>query len=179
MTASPSRWQDRFEQGSVPQQLNDARALRIGQQSHPIPDNAVPFFANNPGSVATPAWGSANQVVLATYQCPVGWEGLLTWTMNTITGDGGAFIQGSGDVVWTLDIDNPLANPLVSAHFLPGYGALITTMGDLTEPWPVARGWRMKSGETYRLKVYTVGIVPIGSPCFCHGWFGGISWPNC
>src|SRR5713226_6594243 len=94
------RWQDRFEQGSVPQQLNDARALRIGQQSHPIPDNAVPFFANNPGSLPTPAFGIANQVVLSSYQLPIGWEGLLTWTMNTITGDGGTFVEGSGEVVW-------------------------------------------------------------------------------
>lgn len=172
---------DRFEIGSTSQMLNDARALRRASAIHPIPDNAVPFTSDGGtapgGSAATPAFGT--QILLATYQVPIGWEGLLVSVMNTITGDGGSFIEGSGDLFWTIDIDIPLGAPLISGHFLPGYASVLRSLGNLSEQWSVIRGWRMKSGETYRYKVTNVQNVAVGSPSFCHGSLNGLVWPQC
>lgn len=170
-----SRYLDRFEMGSTAQMQNDARALRRSSAVHPIPDNAVPFFAD--GSVAAPAFGV--QALLCTYQCPIGWEGLLVAVMNTVQGDGGTFIEGSGDMFWTIDIDIPIGGSLITGHFLPGYAIINRSLGSLQEPWPVMRGWRMKSGETYRYKVTNVQNVAEGSPCFCFGSLNGLVWPEC
>ena len=79
----------RFEMGTTEQIQNDVRVLKRSFYHEPIPDNAVPFFAT--GSVPTPAYSDpatlANQVVLATYQCPIGWEGFLMDVMLSITGE--------------------------------------------------------------------------------------------
>ncbi len=166
---------DRFTIGSTAQTLNDARALKLTRKGTPIPDNAVPFFAD--GSVPMPNFGV--QALITTYQVPIGWEGLLIEVMNFVTGDAGSFINGSGDAFWTIDIDIPLGAPLISGHFLPGYAQIVRTLGDLSEPWPVVRGWRMRSGETYRYKVTNVQNVATGTPCFAHGSLNGLVWPNC
>lgn len=174
----------RFEIGDPAQVMNDARVLKRNTYFVPIPDNAVPFFAT--GSVATPAFSDPttlnNQVELCEYQCPIGWEGFLMGIMLFITGDAGTFITGSGDVIWSVDIDRPLASPLATGRWLPGYSAVARTLGDLSEPWPVARelrGWRMKTGETYRAKGYTAQNVNTGSPSFLHGSLQGMVWPKC
>lgn len=166
----------RYTLGSPDQMLNDVRSLKHSLRDHPIPDNAVPFFTT--GSFAAPAWGLANQIVLCTYQCPIGWEGLLTDVMNLYTGSD-TFVEGSGDIVWTIDIDFPLAAALGTGRALPGYNAITRGLGDLSEPWPIRRGWRMKSGETYRYKARTVQNVQVGSPAFVHGSLQGIVWPEC
>ena len=164
----------------------DQTAIRRGSRSdeerapYPwvmMPPGGISFFTI--GSVAAPAWGAANQVVLAEYTVQDGWEGVLQDVM-CIYDDGGAasFIQGSGDIVWAIDIDWPLLNQLGTSRFLPNYAAILTQLGSFADgPWPVRGGWRMKGGETYRVKVRTVQNVNTGAPAFCHGALLGWVWP--
>jgi len=142
-----------------------------------MPPGGISFFAI--GSAPAPAYGIANQVQLCSYTVQDGWEGVLLDVMDVYL-DGGAasFVQGSGDIVWTIDIDWPLGNQLGTSRYLPNYSSLLTQLGSFENgPWPVRGGWRMKSGETYRYKVYTVANVVTGAAAFVHGALLGWVWP--
>ncbi len=156
------------------------RSMRKDEERTPYPwvipgPGSIPFFAK--GSFPAPAWGSANQITLCTYSVPDGWEGVLLDVMNLYTDNAGTFVQGSGDIVWSIDIDRPLAAPLATGRWLPDYAQILTQLGDLSEPWPVRGGWRMKQGEIYRYKAYTVANVNTGAPSFVHAALLGWVWP--
>ena len=164
----------------------DQRAIRQAARSdeertpYPwvmLPPGGISFFAM--GSVPAPAFGQANQVTLATYTVQDGWEGTLQDVLVIYDDQGAAtFVQGSGDIVWTIDIDNPLGSPLATSRFLPNYAQILTQLGSLENgPWPVRGGWRMKQGEVYRVKAYTVANVATGAPNFVHGALLGWVWP--
>jgi hypothetical protein len=170
--------------------LSDMNALRRATEQLQIPAGAVPFHAQ--GSAPMPAYGLANQIVIGTvqpnlcqYQVQAGWQGLLTGIMLIVTGDGGSWVVGSGDVVFTVDVDIPLADPLATGRFLPQYSQVIRPIGSFEEPWPIPgwsiinRGWTMQPLETYRAKVYSLANVSQGSPCFVHASLCGIVWPQC
>jgi hypothetical protein len=139
------------------------------------PPGAVSFFAH--GSFAAPAYGANNQIVLCEYDVKQGWEGVLTDVMVIYSDPNGTWIEGSGDILFDIDIDRPLGNPLSTGRFLPDYHSILTQLGDLQQPWPVRGGWRMKQDETYRVKAQTVQNVTIGSPAFMHGALLGWVWP--
>lgn len=163
--------------------LTDMGSLRVATKELNIPATAVPWFAM--GSIPAPAFSPSVQTLICQYQVQYGWEGLLTQVMNTYIDPGGTFVEGSGDIVWTIDIDIPIGSTLATGHFLPAYSQIIRSLGSLQEQWPIPgggitnRGWRMKPGETYRYKVRTVQNVAIGAPAFVHASFGGIVWPQC
>jgi hypothetical protein len=140
-----------------------------------MPPGGISFFAK--GSLPAPAYGTANQIELCSYEVQDNWEGVLLDVMNLYTDNAGTFVQGSGDIVWSIDIDRPLGSPLQTGRWLPDYFQIITQLGDLSEPWPVRGGWRMKQGETYRYKVYTVANVGVGAPNFVHAALLGWTWP--
>jgi len=142
-----------------------------------MPPGGISFF--QPGSLPAPAFGIANQVELVSYTVQDGWEGSLQDVLVEYDDNGAdTFIQGSGDIIWTIDIDWPLGNPLGTSRFLPNYAQIKTQLGSWDDgPWPVRGGWRMKSGETYRVKAYTVANVATGNPNFVHGALLGWVWP--
>lgn len=154
------------------------RGSRNDQESSPYP-----WFIPPPGSVSvfehgsfpTPAYGT--QITLATYIVPDGWEGVLTDVMVFLLDPNGTFVQGSGSALWDIDIDRPLGSALATGRFLPNYFHIPTQLGDLTRPWPVRGGWRMKQGETYRIKFTSVNTITVGSPAFTHGALLGWVWP--
>jgi hypothetical protein len=170
---------------SVSSILSDMNSLRRGIEQEKIPFNAFPFNPMNPGSVPMPFYGVGNQVQICEYQVQYGWEGLLTGIMFIVTGDGGSWIPGSGDVVGTIDVDIPLGNPLSTGRFVPDYSKIIRPLGSFEKPWPtpgesiINRGWRMHPGETWRAKVYSLANVATGTPCFVHAALCGIVWPAC
>lgn len=164
----------------------DQTAVRRGSRSdeertpYPwvmMPPGGISFFAI--GSVPAPAWGSANQVELCSYTVQDGWEGtLMDVLVEYLDGGANSFVQGSGDIIWTIDIDTPLGAPLATSRFLPNYAFLKTQLGSFENgPWPIRGGWRMKQGETYRVKGYTVANVNTGAPAFLHGGLLGWVWP--
>lgn len=163
----------------------DATAVRRGahndEQSGPYPWVAIPpggvsFYAR--GSVAAPAYGAGNQAVVCSYTIQKGWEGVLSDVMNKYTDAGGTFNEGSGDIVWDYDVDRPLAGALSTGQYLADYFHIVTSLGDLQQPWPVRGGWRLKPGQIIRQKVYTVANVAVGAPAFCHGALLGWVWPS-
>ncbi len=169
---------------AAPFLLSDSAGIRRGarsdEQSSPypwvmIPPGGVSVFEH--GSFATPAYGTANQITLCTYQVPDGWEGVLSDVMVLLLDPNGNFVEGSGSVFWDIDIDRPLAAALSTGRYLPNYYHISTRLGDLTRPWPVRGGWRMKQGETYRVKFYTVNTVTVGAPAYVHGSLLGWVWP--
>lgn len=167
-----------LKQASTQTIMRNMQSLRMAEdQEQIIPKSAIPFFAD--GAVPMPAAGIANQVVITSYQVQIGYEGYLMAVMANVDGDGGAFIEGSGQIVWTIDIDIPLGNPLATGRFLPGYSTIERKLGSFEKPWPIVRGWRMHPFETYRFKVYQTGGVPVGSPCFAFGSLLGVVWPTC
>ncbi len=140
-----------------------------------IPPGGVSIFEH--GSFPTPAYGLANQIEICSYTVPDGWEGVLMDVMNVLLDPSGAFVEGSGTVFWDIDIDRPLLAPLATGRFLPNYFQISTRLGDLTRPWPVRGGWRMKQGEVYRYKFRTVNTVQQGAPSFVHAALLGWAWP--
>lgn len=185
-----STLQNGRQQQSTSGLLSDMNALRKATEQAQIPAGAVPFHAQ--GSAPMPAYGIGNQIVIGTaapnlcqYQVQYGWQGLLTGIMLIVTGDAGTWVVGSGDVVFTVDVDIPLADPLATGRFLPDYSVVIRPIGSFSQPWPtpgqsiINRGWAMHPGETYRAKVYSVANVQRGAPCFVHASLCGIVWPQC
>lgn len=167
---------------AAPFLLSDAATIRRGarqdENSSPypwvmIPPGGVSVFEH--GSFATPAYGA--QITLATYTVPDGWEGVLSDVMDLLLDPNGNFVEGSGSAFWDIDIDRPLGAALATGRYLPNYYHILTRLGDLTRPWPVRGGWRMKQGETYRMKFTAVNTVTTGAPSFVHGAMLGWVWP--
>ncbi len=69
----------------------------------PIPWVAEPVFAS--GYQIAPAYGAANQVILATYQVPRGYSALLCGLVLGYVGGAGAALPGQ--ILYSVDVDNP------------------------------------------------------------------------
>jgi hypothetical protein len=169
---------------AAPFLLSDSFGIRRGSRNDDAaapypwvmpPPGAVSVFEH--GSFVTPAYGLANQITICQYTVPDGWEGVLSDVMNLLLDPNGNFVEGSGSAFWTIDIDRPLGAALATGRYLPNYYLIPTRLGDLTRPWPVRGTWRMKQGETYRYKFYTVNTVTVGAPAFVHAALMGWVWP--
>ncbi len=167
---------------AAPFLLSDSASIRRGarndEQSSPypwvmIPPGGVSVFEH--GSFATPAHGT--QITLCTYIVPDGWEGVLSDVMVLLLDPNGNFVEGSGSALWDIDIDRPLGSSLSTGRYLPNYYHISTRLGDLTRPWPIRGGWRMKQGETYWVKFTPVDTITVGAPAFVHGSLLGWVWP--
>jgi hypothetical protein len=146
-----------------------------------MPPGGVPFFVYNNGNtlggpsaaIPSPNYGAGNQVVLASYQCPSNFVAVIKGVLTTFEGSG--FIPGSGNIIWTLDVDTP-APALVGAvgYAFDGYGKLLTPMGSYANGlWKIYPGLRFTDGEIVRLKVQTVAVVGQGAPNYMNGMLGG------
>lgn len=135
-----------------------------------MPPNAVPFYVE--GSAASPAYGAANQIVIASFQCPSNFLAVLKGILATFDG---AFVPGSGNILWTLDVD--IALPAVTGqagYQFDGYGNMKFPKGSYASGlWRIEQALRFKDGETCRLKVQTVAVVGQGAPNFTSGALAG------
>lgn len=151
-----------------------------------MPPEGIPFFVENNGNVSnstssskqpSPAFGAANQIVVATYQCPLNFVAVLRGILATFEGSG--FVPGSGNIIWTLDVDVPLPSVTASAGYaFDGYANMITPKGSYANGlWKLYPGLRFADGETIRLKVQTVAVVGTGAPNFMNGELAGYIVP--
>lgn len=62
-------------------------------------------------------------------QVPVGYAGVITGLVNMYTGTG--FVEGSGDIVWRVRVNQ---------RWVKDYGNLATTLGNLAAPCMIYRG---------------------------------------
>lgn len=123
------------------------------------------------GTIAAPAYGV--QALVASFQVPQAMEAVITSILCSF--DGSGFIQGSGAIVWSIDINRPLG-ATQQGYSPPYFGSIITQLGSLTMgAWAIPGGLRLSERDTIRFKVTTGAPVGIGAPnyitCMLQGWY--------
>ncbi len=112
------------------------------------------------GSIVTPAPGDA---LVMTFKVPLGYAGVIRSLVTMYTGTG--FIQGSGDIIWRLQI---------ARRWAKDYGNLQVQLGSTREPFPT--DIYLVSGQIVSWYVNVVnasGQIQVGNSriaCFVNGW---------
>jgi hypothetical protein len=136
-----------------------------------IPADAVPVLAI--GAQPSPAYGAGSQVTLCQYTVQPQW---IVWIFGVLFHfDGSGFVPGSGDIVWSIDINRPAGAPVSIGYTEKNFGAIKWPLGSYEQPWPVRL--RHRESETLRVKAYTVANVGIGAPNYITGALHGYTWP--
>jgi hypothetical protein len=124
-------------------------------------------------SIVAPTVAAAQQVVIAhTVE-----ENYLTcfWAvMNTYIGDG-PFVEGSGGIIWTIDIDRDPAGVLDTGTVVQDFGSIKTRLGNLDAPWQLQGPILLRGLQTIRFKVQVFdGAIAAGGDnrihCALEGW---------
>lgn len=82
------------------------------------------------GAVTLPGVAATNTLVVQ-WRVPVGYDGVITSLINFWSGGAGTFVEGSGDIVWRVQINR---------RWVRNYGNITTTLGSLTTPCQLFRG---------------------------------------
>ena len=151
--------------------LSEGRKTPTGA---PIPWSARPITRF--GSAVAPAYGSANQVLLVTYQVPVNWSALIYGVVFAFSSNAMP-APVPGNLTFTVDIDRPLGNT-TSGYTEKDYNAVPFPLGALVNGpyWQVE--WKHTSAETIRVKGYTVADVPTGAGSYLMAAMIGWEWPT-
>jgi hypothetical protein len=134
------------------------------------PPSETPISAR--GTLPAPANGT--QIVLVSFQVPQAMEAVITDIVCQV--DGFTFDEGSGEVVWTVDINRPLGST-TNGYNPPFFGTINTELGDYRRglPFPIRGGIRLSERDTIRVKVTTAAPVPVGPPnvitAMLLGWY--------
>ena len=126
-----------------------------------IPPGAVPFRAV--AGIVTPAPAAGN-VQVVEYQMPNGYDGLLTALFHFYNGQG--FKQGSGDIVWRLQLNQ---------RFVRDLGSMPYALGSPQEPIPLTQGQIVDSISTLRYLVDVPnlsGLIQVGASTIVCGLIG-------
>jgi hypothetical protein len=79
-------------------------------------------------------------LVIVTFQCPIGYDGVIMGNCNRFVGLG--FAEGSGDIEWRIQL---------SRRYAPDYGLVLTSLGDMTAPTAFSGGGiRIYSNQVIR-----------------------------
>jgi len=141
----------------------------------PIPWIAEPVFAQ--GYIVAPAFGAANQVIIATYQVPRGYSALICGLVLGYVGTGSAALPGQ--ILYTIDVNNPFTTGSPFPGYVEkDYGLVPFELGDLVggPVWPCE--FKHDEDETIRIKGQTVAVVPVGAGNFLYGVLLGFQWPT-
>ena len=152
----------------APPARQDARRLFAIQRERQLPPDIFALMGFHPqarhvhaeGSIVSPAYGAALAVAVA-YQVPEGHFFALTHLMNLY--DGAGFIQGSGSIIWRLDVNQPVGVAATTGHPVRGWENLLMQHGSPLLPWPVAGALIFRSLDVLRWKVDTVAVVGVGA----------------
>jgi hypothetical protein len=138
------------------------------------PSGAITF---NPFKTIPLPAPAAGDVELFTFKVPIGYDGIITGQSNGFINNGaGAFIEGSGDIVWRIAVNQNSA-----LRYLKDCGAIIFSLGQINNYQTAPGGLRLYSGNTVTVLVTapnTSGALP--PPGFgqvfagLHGWY----WPR-
>jgi len=102
------------------------------------------------GSIALPALENVDTQILD-FTMPVGWDGVATNVMMTITGSG--FIEGSGDVTWRMQ---------VGQRWIPDFSSVIFQLNDLRNPHSLVGGY-IRLLSLQRVQIFaTLGAGALG-----------------
>jgi len=135
--------------------------------------NAIDIYVSN--SLAAPA--PTVLTVLLSYQVPSGHQFALTGVMWNFDRVGG-FIPGSGDIIWTLDVNNPLTPSAlaIAGRYVQGFGAELAPIGSYEIPWRFSRPRIFAPSDLIQLKVLTTIAIVQNSGNF-NSRFIGYLWP--
>lgn len=115
-------------------------------------------------SIALPAPAQFGQdLLVASFIVPLGWDGVIISTSNFFTGQN--FNEGSGDISWRLQINQ---------RYVKDMGNIQTTLGTLSQPWPVNNGSiRLQSRQLVQWFANVANANPINGRIICamFGWF--------
>ena len=127
-------------------------------------------------SVAAPA--PTTLTVLLAYQVPSGHQFALTGVMWTFEGPAGGFVPGSGDIIWTLDVNNPLTPSAlaIAGRYIQGFGAELAPIGSYEKPWWFSRPRVFAPSDLIQLKVLTTVAIAQNSGNFNSRLIGYL-WP--
>lgn len=152
----------------------------------PIPWIAEPVFAfsdkvgnpNATGVVVAPAYGAANQVIIASYQVPRGYSALIC---GLVLGYNGGAVPQPGQILYSVDVNNSNAavSPIpAGAYVEKDYASIPFQLGTFVggPVWPVE--FKHDQNETVRIKGQTVATVPTGVGNFLFGALIGFQWPT-
>lgn len=105
-------------------------------------------------SIITPAINPAPGQLVLDFLCPVGYRGLLYGITNLYLGTG--FVQGSGDLIWRLQIGNAWVKDM---------GNMLYMLGAVGQPFPFADQYYVEPQQRVRMYVQTVnasGAIQVG-----------------
>jgi hypothetical protein len=141
----------------------------------PIPWVATPIFAQ--GFQTAPDFGAANQVIVASFQVPRGYSAIICGLVFGYAGGAGAAMPGQ--VLYTVDVDNPSAAVVSpqSGYVEKDFNQVPFQLGDLTNlVWPVE--FKYDQNEFVRVKAQTVSGVAVGAGNFVFAALVGFQWPS-
>ena len=131
-----------------------------------IPPEAKPFLQQK--GIITPTTASGDNVVV-TFRVPYGWDGLLSGFYFNYSG--GGFAQGSGDIIWRIQVNQYYLKDLSNLPFL---------LGDPVNPVPMTQGKILFSGQKVSAIVNVPnlsGMIQIGNSTVYAGLLG-FWWPH-
>lgn len=121
-------------------------------------------------SIVAPAVGALT--VIWEYTVPDGFYLVIDRDMHAYNGTG--FTEGSGGIIWGLDVNRPLAADMATGRPISQF---ISTGGGLERPWPVPP-ILFRGADTLRYKVIiTDPTVGVGAPNMIHAAVGGWLYP--
>lgn len=127
---------------------------------------SVPFSQ----SIPLPVAGVLTEVM--ELQVPAGFCFVLRGIRHTYQGAG--FVDGSGDLLWTIDVDNPNTAVSIAGFGLPYLTNMAEQRGDQARPWPIEGYAVFNEFQTLRYKVISalgVSGAPNLVTCGLYGWF--------
>ena len=134
------------------------------------PDQRTPWKQD--GSITTPVLGLVAQIW--EYQIPDGFYLVLDRIFHSVN-PLGLFVQGSGSILWLIDVNSPLAAP--QATWRP-VAQFTGQMGSVQHgPFPVGP-LQFRGGDVIRYKVVvTDPAMPVGPPNVISASGGGWLYP--
>lgn len=137
-----------------------------------IPRNAIPLLAI--GSQPSPVLGAT--VELVAYTVNPQWLAVITGVIFAYDGTP-SLTPGSGDGIWSVDIDRPIGGPAILGYSEKDFQAIKWPLGSYASgPWPV--DFLHKANETIRIKFQAVATLIPGAPNFVTGGMVGYTWPG-
>lgn len=152
--------------------------------SNAIQDESWPYFWEHPKSQAEivgpfewiPAPANGDITTILELTVPAGYRFVLkgiTQRFSTDPTGGQQFVEGSGSILWTIDVDNPTGSISLSGFGLPYLSNMKEQRGTQERPWPIMGYQVFDAFQTLRYKCVTAAPINEGAPNYIGaGLFG-------
>ena len=136
------------------------------------PPNALRVF--RVGSLPSP--NPATQTEVLAYQVPQGFRFWLSAILQAYQGSG--WVAGSGDILWTLDKNQPVGVVPLQGEIIQGFGNIGIGLGAMlngcvTYVLPLSKPELLLATDILRSKVTTTAAIPVGGTNYFHSIFEG------